>query len=98
MVKVRISHLVVFWIHIFVDHACLTNFTYVNAFLLYLIKAGINNDNLTIALEPEAASMYCKNIPLVQLTNKEFDIFSKGNQYLILDAGGMHYISNGDKH
>lgn len=42
--------------------------------------------------------MYCKNIPLVQLTNKEFDMLSKGNQYLILDAGGMHYISNEDNH
>lgn len=94
MVKVRISHLVVFWIHIFVDHAYLTNFTNVNAFLLYLIKAGINNDNLTIALEPEAASMYCKKIQLVKLMKPEaeFEVFSPGNQYLILDAGGMNYI------
>lgn len=63
------------------------------AFMLHLIKAGIN-DNLTIALEPEAASMYCKKIQLVKLKEPkaEFQIFSPGNQYLILDAGGMDYI------
>lgn len=64
------------------------------AFMLHLIKAGINNDNLTIALEPEAASMYCKKIQFVKLKEPkaEFQIFSPGNQYLILDAGGMDFI------
>lgn len=83
-----------FWIHIFVDHACLTNLANDGAFMLHLIKAGINDDNLTIALEPEAASMYCKKVPLEKLSGpeSEFQIFSPGNQYLILDAGGMHYI------
>lgn len=48
-------------------------------------------------MEPEAASMYCKKIQLVKLSEAKsdqdgFDIFSPGNQYLILDAGGMPYI------
>lgn len=64
---------------------------------LFYSKGGIRSKNLTIALEPEAASMYCKKIQLVKLSeaksDKEgFDIFSPGNQYLILDAGGMPYI------
>lgn len=62
--------------------------------LLHPIKAGIRSEYLIIALEPEAASMYCKKVPLVKLSGpeSEFQIFSPGNQYLILDAGGMHYI------
>lgn len=53
-------------------------------------KADIRGECLTIAFEPEAASMYCKRIPLLWLTGKtkEFDVFSPGNEYLILDAGG----------
>lgn len=64
--------------------------------MLHLIKAGINDDNLTIALEPEAASMYCKKVPLEKLSGpeSEFQIFSPGNQYLILDAGGMYFRKN----
>lgn len=66
--------------------------------LLYPIKAGIKSENLIIALEPEAASMYCRKMPLVYLSEKSdkdgIDIFSPGNQYLILDAGGMNYIVN----
>lgn len=61
--------------------------------LLHPIKADIGSD-LIIALEPEAASMFCKKVPLDKLSGpkSEFQIFSPGNQYLILDAGGMHYI------
>lgn len=83
-----------FVIHICVDHACLTNLINVDACLLHLIKASIRSEYLIIALEPEAASMYCKKIQLVKLsgTESEFQIFSPGNQYLILDAGGMNYI------
>lgn len=64
--------------------------------LLYQIKAGIRSECLTIALEPEAASMYCKKIQLEKLSgpNSEFQIFSPGNQYLILDAGGMYNRKN----
>lgn len=53
---------------------------------------------MTIALEPEAASMYCKRLPIEMLNdnlrvqNEGFQFFSQGNQYLVLDAGGMHYI------
>lgn len=54
---------------------------------------------MTVALEPEAASVYCKKIQLVKLSEAKsdedrFDIFSPGNQYLILDAGGMYFRKN----
>lgn len=64
--------------------------------LLHQIKAGVRSECLTIALEPEAASVYCKKIQLAKLSEANsdedgFDIFSPGNQYLILDAGGMYF-------
>ncbi|KAK3577080.1 hypothetical protein CHS0354_037109 [Potamilus streckersoni] len=44
-------------------------------------KAGISNDLLTLALEPEAASIYCmKGVTLQQL--------SKSTTYMVLDIGG----------
>lgn len=54
---------------------------------------------MTIALEPEAASVYCKRVQLVKLSEAKsdedgFDIFSPGHQYLILDAGGMYFRKN----
>ncbi|XP_052673407.1 heat shock 70 kDa protein 12A-like [Crassostrea angulata] len=73
------------------------------------IKAGIRGDCLTIALEPEAASMYCKRLPIEMLNdnlrvqNEGFQFFSQGNQYLVLDAGGgtvditVHEVLSGDR-
>lgn len=58
------------------------------------VKAGIRGDCLTIALEPEAASMYCKRLQIALLNdhlrsqNEGFEFFNQGNQYLVLDAGG----------
>ncbi|KAL5012752.1 hypothetical protein ScPMuIL_011303 [Solemya velum] len=55
------------------------------------VKAGIDGDSLEIALEPEAASIYCRHIPL-QRKEKEgkvvVECFSPGSKYLVLDAGG----------
>ncbi|XP_021355916.1 heat shock 70 kDa protein 12A-like isoform X2 [Mizuhopecten yessoensis] len=52
--------------------------------------AGIKSDQLTIALEPEAASLYCKHLPVEKMGGSEqgFTCFSKGSKYLVLDAGG----------
>ena len=44
-----------------------------------------------IALEPEAASIYCKHLPLNKRegNNKlSLDSLSPGTKYLVLDAGG----------
>jgi hypothetical protein len=47
-----------------------------------------------LALEPEAASIYCKNIPVDRTLSSgrksTLDAFAAGTQYLILDAGGKN--------
>ncbi|XP_060566343.1 heat shock 70 kDa protein 12A-like [Ruditapes philippinarum] len=50
-------------------------------------NAGIENERLIIALEPEAASIYCRLVP----TTRNQDSLGKlpsGSKYMILDAGG----------
>ena len=44
-----------------------------------------------LALEPEAASIYCKHLPVERLVTggkSALGAFSPGTKYLILDAGG----------
>lgn len=49
--------------------------------------AGIQGSLLVIALEPEAASLYCRHQPLERSTGSLAE-FSAGTKYLVLDAGG----------
>ena len=55
-------------------------------------QGGIPNSRLILALEPEAASIYCKNLPVDRTLStggrSTLDAFAPGTQYLILDAGG----------
>lgn len=52
-------------------------------------RANIPSENLTMALEPEAASIYCKHLSLEQgQDQKGFSVFQEGSRYLVLDAGG----------
>ncbi|XP_048728151.2 heat shock 70 kDa protein 12B-like isoform X2 [Ostrea edulis] len=52
-------------------------------------EAGIPAHQLTIALEPEAASIYCKHLPVEKLEGaNKISVFRPGNKYLVLDAGG----------
>ncbi|KAL3863755.1 hypothetical protein ACJMK2_005492 [Sinanodonta woodiana] len=54
-------------------------------------EAGIDDDSLTIALEPEVASMYCKAKARTQVnsaTNQDSEPFQPGTKYLVLDLGG----------
>ncbi|XP_052779002.1 heat shock 70 kDa protein 12A-like isoform X2 [Mya arenaria] len=52
-------------------------------------EAGIKSDMLSIALEPEAASLFCRHLP-VERSGDELSLGSlrAGKQYLVLDAGG----------
>ncbi|XP_062609968.1 heat shock 70 kDa protein 12B-like, partial [Saccostrea cucullata] len=54
--------------------------------------AGIPRDQLLITLEPEAASLYCKQLPIEKLKSEGgvqgFGVFSTGSKYLVLDCGG----------
>ncbi|XP_045203416.2 heat shock 70 kDa protein 12A-like [Mercenaria mercenaria] len=55
------------------------------------IKAGIERRRLTIALEPEAASMYCCHLPVeatVCNTGVSISSFQVWTRYMVLDAGG----------
>lgn len=53
------------------------------------IEAGICSDQLIIALEPEAASIYCKQLPVERLEGANTNsVFPPGSKYLVLDAGG----------
>ncbi|XP_060603539.1 heat shock 70 kDa protein 12B-like [Ruditapes philippinarum] len=54
-------------------------------------KAGITKDKLSIALEPEAASIYCRNLPIEKTVGPmtaSISSFPIGTKYMILDAGG----------
>ncbi|XP_069131206.1 heat shock 70 kDa protein 12B-like [Argopecten irradians] len=52
------------------------------------VAAGINGDNLKMALEPEAASLYCKYLPLERKGEGGMKAFTSGSKYVVLDAGG----------
>jgi len=38
-------------------------------------------------LEPEAASLYCKHLPVEKRSGVGFEAFQAGSKYLVLDAG-----------
>ncbi|XP_060582170.1 heat shock 70 kDa protein 12B-like isoform X2 [Ruditapes philippinarum] len=67
------------------------------------IMTGIQSKRLTIALEPEAASMFCRYLPIEATTSDtgvNISSLSIGAQYLVLDAGGgtiditVHEVDN----
>ncbi|KAJ8297818.1 hypothetical protein KUTeg_024349 [Tegillarca granosa] len=47
-------------------------------------EAGIMNDQLLIALEPEAASVFCRHLP----DARGSDVFKSGSRYMVVDLGG----------
>ncbi|XP_060603558.1 heat shock 70 kDa protein 12B-like isoform X1 [Ruditapes philippinarum] len=54
-------------------------------------KAGICKERLTIALEPEAASLYCRHVHIHkpgELGNVSMDKLPMGTKYIVVDAGG----------
>lgn len=61
-------------------------------YFIILIKAGIPDNQLEIALEPEAASIYCQ---LMHLDEIQRDNQAKkwnrntGVRYMVIDLGGM---------
>uniref|UniRef100_K1PS94 Heat shock 70 kDa protein 12A n=1 Tax=Magallana gigas TaxID=29159 RepID=K1PS94_MAGGI len=54
------------------------------------VDAGIKSDQLLIALEPEAASIYCQLMHLEANENKRFFLVGKeiGAKYMVIDLGG----------
>ncbi|KAK3600055.1 hypothetical protein CHS0354_012746 [Potamilus streckersoni] len=52
-------------------------------------RAGIKDENLQIALEPETASIFCRLLPVEKLEKgSDFVCFPAGSKYMVLDAGG----------
>ncbi|XP_052072640.1 heat shock 70 kDa protein 12A-like [Mytilus californianus] len=54
-------------------------------------QAGIEDDLLSLAYEPEAAAIYCKDITLQKKivgNNACLSTFDSGHQFLVLDCGG----------
>lgn len=49
-------------------------------------QAGIAECQILLALEPEAAALYCKNLPDRMLT----EAFNPGTKYMVLDMGGRN--------
>lgn len=57
----------------------------------FIIQAGIPDNQLEIALEPEAASIYCHlmNLDEIQGDNKTESFTRKsGVKYMVVDLGG----------
>ncbi|KAK3581187.1 hypothetical protein CHS0354_024721 [Potamilus streckersoni] len=56
------------------------------------IMAGIKSNQLDIALEPEAAALYCQYLPLDRFVDKEdevrFGALPPGSTYMVVDLGG----------
>ncbi|KAH3891131.1 hypothetical protein DPMN_015220 [Dreissena polymorpha] len=65
-------------------------------------QAGISSDKLTLALEPEAASLYCRYLPVQKDGESSLSTLKAGKKYLVLDAGGgtiditVHEVCTGD--
>lgn len=54
-------------------------------------EAGIDGSHLSIALEPEAASLYCQLIPTDKIHGSEgatFTVGKPGSKYMVIDLGG----------
>ncbi|KAK3607274.1 hypothetical protein CHS0354_002895 [Potamilus streckersoni] len=52
------------------------------------VEAGIKNENLKIALEPEAASIFCRLLPVEKMDGAGVSSFIARSRYMVLDAGG----------
>ncbi|XP_052778687.1 heat shock 70 kDa protein 12A-like [Mya arenaria] len=50
--------------------------------------AGISSDKLILALEPEAAAIYCRHIPAKKGEEGSLSTFKTGSKFLVVDAGG----------
>ena len=50
----------------------------------------VESKQLVLALEPEAASIYCRQVPVNSIKGHSKDTmqFDVGSEYIIIDAGG----------
>jgi len=66
----------------------------INIFIhISYFKAGIDPELLTLAYEPEAAAIYCKELTVQKKEGAEgsnLQSFESGQQFLVLDCGGRY--------
>ncbi|CAG2193695.1 unnamed protein product [Mytilus edulis] len=58
-------------------------------------KAGIEKENLTLALEPECAAMYCRYLAMDKKEhgdNMEIKAFDENAKFMVVDLGGQKII------
>lgn len=58
----------------------------------YILQADIDDEKLMIALEPEAASIFCQYLEDKQAYNKRSLLNETGQKYMIIDLGGNDCI------
>lgn len=51
------------------------------------LQAGIPDEMLKLVLEPEAASLFCQNLPSNMFSEK-LPILKSGSKYVLADIGG----------
>ncbi|KAK3085775.1 hypothetical protein FSP39_008563 [Pinctada imbricata] len=51
------------------------------------VQAGIKSEHLKLALEPEAASLWCQHVP-IERKESELSVADIGTKYMIIDLGG----------
>lgn len=59
----------------------------------FCLQAEIDGAQLSIALEPEAASLYCQLLPTDKTYTKNgatFAAASAGSKYMVIDLGGKY--------
>jgi len=54
--------------------------------LRLLTKGGIQEDHMKLALEPEAASVWCQQVE----AGKKSVFCRTGSKYMVIDLGGMY--------
>ncbi|XP_053374144.1 heat shock 70 kDa protein 12A-like [Mercenaria mercenaria] len=78
----------------FMKEAANKNFSWRNQVAYFSInpQAGIPEDQLTLALEPEAAAIYCEELFISKAKEQgqeaQLQSFSPGAQFMVLDLGG----------
>lgn len=59
---------------------------------MFFLQAGIQDNQLIIALEPEAASIYCQYVKTKDISDPKLTLSSPGTQYMVVDLGGRVYL------
>jgi hypothetical protein len=64
-------------------------------YIFFCFKAGLLTKQLTIALEPEAASIFCRHLRVdTAISGGDISIAKMpvGTRYMVLDAGGIEHF------